>query len=429
MNLIFIYLSVEIEMRQESKFVYLLVVLLFITECQTQDPSTTTPTYPDWNGDSRICTVHPLTTVAPTTTSIPPIPLPNFPNQAEFRLERVVIRHRLDAESSTELTLYHYFYDYYHNNLVVLENKNGTYDAEFYDYNLLRRTNYYFRDYACSADVISTNDDLHGRSAIKLADGTWHIRPLNEFLLFSSNVSGREVVPVYLGQGLIRGIPVDTWESCHIDRPRRRTVRREWSFPRNGFEMPGSTADEYAIPIQAIVNASTVDEADVQTLENDEIFNILSYRPSLSQLAMSIPQPRGVYCDNVTEEQLVTLADVGIRWPYRFNVRIDASTSERSEWQRVHLYYHQGDDAASGRLRYDYLPPNGEDYTSVIHDYTDNLTYTIDRHIGTCQITRGVEIPDVDPLHDPIRFFIKHEARFIITPPEKVWEDRGSRRK
>lgn len=415
-------------MRKEFQFSYLLI-FVFIPACLAQDPSTTTPFYPDWNGDSRICTVHPLTTPSPTTTTpAPPVSLSKFPTQAEFRLERVVIRHRLDAGNSSELTLFHYFYDYDQNTLVVLENRNGSYDAEFYDYERLSRRTYYFGKYGCSADSITTDHDLSGRSAIKAENNTWHIRPLNEFLLFSSNASGREVTPRYLREEIVRGIPVSTWESCYVDRSRRRTVRREWSFARDNVDMPGGLVGEYAVPVQAIINASTVDEADVQTLEYDEVFNILSYRPSLSQMTMSIPQPRGVYCENVTQDQLVSLDDVGIRWPYRFNVRIEASTSQRTEWDRVHLYYHQGDDAASGRLRYDYLPPGGEDYQTVIHDYTDNLTYTIDRYIGTCEIDRGVEIPDVDPLYNPIRFFIKNEAQFIVIPAGKVWEDRGSRR-
>ncbi len=252
---------------------------------------------------------------------------------------------------------------------------------------------------------------------------------MNEFLLFSSNNPDREVTPVYLRQEVIRGIPVDTWQTCYINRAQRRTVKRVWSFAQQGVSMPSGDVGEFAVPVQAIINASIVDLSDVQTLEFDEVFNVLSYKLSLSRLAMSIPQPRGVYCDNVPSEQLVSLKDVGINWPFRFNVRIEASTSNKTQWERFHLFYHQGDDESSGRLRYDFLPANGADYESVIHDYTDNLTYIIDRRLGTCQINRGVEIPDVDPLRDPIRFFLKNEARFIVTPPENVWENRGLRRK
>jgi hypothetical protein len=255
---------------------------------------------------------------------------------------------------------------------------------------------------------------------------------MDEFLLFSANVSGqgdRAVVTFHLGQETVRGIPVDTWETCYINRANGITSKRVWSFAQQGVTMPSGDVTDIAVPVQAIINASRVDSSGAQMLEFDEIFNILSYKPSLSRFAMSIPQPRGVYCDNVPPQQLVSLRDVGIRWPFRFNVRIDASTSNPRPWERVHLFYHQGDDETSGRLRYDYLPPDGEDYESVIHDYTDNLTYIIDRRLGTCQINRGVELPDVDPLRDPIKFFIKNEARFIITPPEKVWENRGLRRK
>lgn len=141
-------------MRQQYKFVCLL--LLFISEYQTQDPTTTTSPFPDWNGDPRICTVNTATTPSPT----PPPALPKFTNQAEFRLERVIIRHRLDAANSSELTLYHYFYDYDNNKLTLIENRNGTYDIQFYDYDVLKRSTYYFQEQTCNAGDINTNNDM-----------------------------------------------------------------------------------------------------------------------------------------------------------------------------------------------------------------------------------------------------------------------------
>ncbi|CAF4028184.1 unnamed protein product, partial [Rotaria sp. Silwood1] len=39
----------------------------------------------------------------------------------------------------------------------------------------------------------------------------------------------------------------------------------------------------------------------------------------------------------------------------------------------------------------------------------------------------GVEIPDVSPVSDPIRFFVKNEAQFIFNPPENAWEFNGYR--
>jgi hypothetical protein len=145
-------------MRHEYHFVCLL--LLFISGYQTQDTSTTTTpdsttTLPDWYGDPAICTINTTTTPSPPTQS-----MPKFTNQAEFTLERVIIRHRFAAGNTSELTLYHYIYDYDNNKLVLIENKNGTFDTQFYDYNTLKISTYYYSDDTCAASEIPTDNGI-----------------------------------------------------------------------------------------------------------------------------------------------------------------------------------------------------------------------------------------------------------------------------
>jgi hypothetical protein len=141
-------------MRQQYKVVCLL--LLFVSGFQTQDPSSTTP-FDDWNGDPKICTVNPVTTT--TLSPTPPSSFPKFTNQAEFSLERVIIRHRLNATAPSELTLYHYTYDYDNNTLILVEYINGTVNVEFYDYDVLKKTTYNRGD-TCVATDIPVNNDL-----------------------------------------------------------------------------------------------------------------------------------------------------------------------------------------------------------------------------------------------------------------------------
>lgn len=439
-------------MQEQYKFIC--VFLLFISGYRTQETSTSTltppTTLPDWYGDPAICTIDHTTTTAPTSTETPEHSLPKFTNHAEFTVEFVIKRHRLQQETSNELSLYHYIYDYDKNKLTLFEFRNGTRDVRFYDYDMLKRTTY-VRGGGCNATDIPTDRDtgmflenilsfcfdfkrdffllLDGRSAMQFPNGSWHIRPMNEFLLFSNDRSGREVRPVYIGTDTIRGIPVDQWRVCHVDRARYMTELRIWSFAQRGVTMPSGVVTDIGVPIQALINGSFVFPNDTQRFEFDEVFNVLSYQPRLTGSSFQFSPPRGVFCDNVLPQQLVSLSDVGISWPYRFNVRVEVLTSESSEWQKFHLFYHQGDDESSGRLRYDYLPHGADDYQSVIHDYTDDLTYIIDRRLGTCQINRGVQLPDIDPLVDPIKFFIKNEAYAIMKPPENVWENQGTRRK
>ncbi len=271
---------------------------------------------------------------------------------------------------------------------------------------------------------------LDGRSAIQLQNGTWHIRPLQEFLLFASNDPRRPTIrPRFIGQSLVRGIPVDQWETCIINRTELRTTRRLWSFAQKGYTLPTGVVGDLAVPIQAIINASFVMPNGTQAIEVDEIFNVHSYRPGIVESSDQLAPPKGVFCDSGANQNLISLYDAGIEWPERFSVRVEASSSRSGQWQRFHLRYDNFQERGRRRIRYDYLPPGGEDYQSVIHDYGDNLTFIIDRRTGSCKINRGVEYPDVSPIRDPIGFFIKHERRFIFRERNRVWESNGLRRK
>jgi len=156
----FIYLFVKIAMQHEYKFVWLL--LLFISGYQAQDTTTeetsspTTTTLPDWYGDPTICTINTPTTPSPA----PGKELPKFTNQAEFRLELVIKRHRLTSATTSELILLHYIYDYDNNKLTLVENRNNDVDVQFYEYDRLKRSTYHRGEETCTATDIPTDNDI-----------------------------------------------------------------------------------------------------------------------------------------------------------------------------------------------------------------------------------------------------------------------------
>ena len=251
---------------------------------------------------------------------------------------------------------------------------------------------------------------------------------MNEFLLFSNNDPRRPIIrPRYIGQGLVRGIPVDQWESCIVNKAEFRTFRRVWSFAIKGQVMPAGPVGDIAIPVQAIISASVSLPNGTEVVEFDEIFNVHAYRTGIEESSDQLVPPKGVFCDSGPGQNLISLREAGIGWPDRFSVRVEASSSRSPQWQRFHLRYDRGFNRGSRRIRYDYLPPGSEDFESVIYDFGDNLTYTIDRRVGSCKITNGVEVPDVDPFRNPIGFFIKHEDRFIFRTAPRIWERNGFR--
>ncbi|CAF3591913.1 unnamed protein product, partial [Rotaria sp. Silwood1] len=406
-------------MRQQYGFVFLL--LLFISKYHAQNLTTISPV--EWNGDPKLCTVNP----SATPSTIPGPPLPKFSNKAEFALERVEIKHILNVSLPTEITMYQQIYDYDANKLIVVKNNKGFINVEYYYYDILKKSTYYKGEFCVVTDIPKENN-MDSASAIQLPNGTWHIRPMNEFMLFSNENPSRPIVrPIYLGQDIVRGIPVDKWQTCYINKETYQTTRRIWAFAQQGVVMPGSTIENYAIPVQALVSASVVFPNGTQAFEVDEVFNVLSFRPGIIETTDALAPPKGVFCASGPGQTLVSLKDVGVSWPNRFSVRVDTSTSRSSRWQRFHLRYDQGRDGGSRRLRYDFMPPGSEDFQSIIHDYSDNLTYIIDQRIGSCKINAGVYIPDVNFIYDPIRFFVKHEAHFIFNPPENAWEFNGFR--
>jgi hypothetical protein len=270
---------------------------------------------------------------------------------------------------------------------------------------------------------------LDGTSAIMVPGQVDpHIRPLNEFLLFSHmDLPNTEFRTVYLGTGMARGIPVDRWESCYINRANYTTTRRVWSFAQKGVVTPNGPVGDLAVPVEAVIRTSVDLPDGTRVQELDQIFNVISYKQGITETAAALAPPKGVYCNFGADQNLLSLNETGIAWPDHFSVRVDASNSRNDRWERFHLRYTQDEDNVPRRIRYDYMPPNGEDYESVIHDYTHNLTYVIDRRIGSCQIKNGLRHPEVSPIRDPFTFFIYHEGRFIFHPRQKAWEFNGFR--
>jgi hypothetical protein len=209
-----------------------------------------------------------------------------------------------------------------------------------------------------------------------------------------------------------------------INKTERRTYRIVWSLAQQGIIMPNGLVSGLAVPVHALINASIVNSDNIEVERYDATYNVYSYKSKVVETGDYFVPPRGVFCKN---ENLKTLEEFGIQWPDYFSVRVEASTSRSTQWQRFHLRYDHNRQFNVRRLRYDYTPPGVQDFLSVIHDYGDNLTYTIDRTIGTCHISRGVEYPDVDPIRDPIGFFLKHEDQFIFNSRDRIWNFNGNR--
>jgi hypothetical protein len=148
-RIIFIYSFVKATMRRQYGLLCLLLV--FISGYQAQEP---TQAPPEWNGDPLVCVVKP----PPTPSPEPAPPFPKFTTKAEFALERVEIKYALNLTLPSEMTLYEYIYDYDANKLIMVKNKNGFIDVEYYYYGILKKSTYYAGQYCVVTDIPQNQD-------------------------------------------------------------------------------------------------------------------------------------------------------------------------------------------------------------------------------------------------------------------------------
>ncbi|CAF0852255.1 unnamed protein product, partial [Didymodactylos carnosus] len=356
------------------KILVILAVVIAVNTLNTKE---------EWNGDPLICELD----LNPDPTP-PGIQYPTFPDKAEFTL--VETAHAISFNlSQFRQVMFQYFYDYSANKMIKVTNFNGIITLEYFYYNSLK-TAIYSSNQFCTVKDIPVNLPSDSSSAIMI-DNVYHIRPLEQFLAFTiTSLNGTLIKPKYIGEDKIRGIPVDTWRTCVIDKTTYRTTKYDWSFAKPNFNMPGGQI-RTSYPVQGrsrtsiMVNGSHIAEVDA-------VLNVFSYKPGIVEQADYFTPPKGVLCHGlVKDEDLVSLEDQGIQWPNLFSVRIGASTSKQMLWRNFHLRY----NAQRKILRYDYKPI-GNNLQEVVIDHETQHKYTIDRTTGACQITKNLEYDNVD---------------------------------
>ncbi|UJR27449.1 hypothetical protein I4U23_008738 [Adineta vaga] len=326
---------------------------------------------------------------------------PNFPRQAHFFIENIITLGQYQRISS-EIR-----YDYDNNRLVTIDDRTFTY----YNYTIRQKSTYPRDDLKiCNVYPIDIDNPLDGLSALTNPNnGTSHIRPLDDFLGFPSNAT-------YLGEAILRGfIVVNQWIL-----PMSNESDMIWSFAKPNYIMPWNP-EKYTIPIQSILKRKS-DGAILQ------VMNIFSYKTMLTSTAFVLPS--GIFCEKlIPADDLLSLQDIGINFPEKFSVRIDASSTSQHLWHTVHLRYYSSNE--SKFIRYDYTPfDNTQNPVTIILDYTEgsSRSYKIDRRTGSCIINDSVEIVLMTSiLHNPIETLIKYQNLLLTNPPHRIFQSTGSR--
>ncbi|CAF4356349.1 unnamed protein product [Rotaria socialis] len=370
----------------------------------------------EWNGDKNIC-------IPDVTPSSPSKSLPTLPSQAQFIMETVSSVRISDTTGYPTVNIIQYFYDYYANMMMLQKNQLGFVEHEYYYYDQLKKMTYFPQKY-CVVTDIPTKIDSDSGSAVQLSNGTYHIRQLSELLQFFNPSIQKPLVPKYMGPGTFRDIDVDQWELCIVDQTTKRTEHRVWYFIQPEFQTSVGTIPNISIPLGYAMNTSIVPNDGSQNLEFNEITSIYSFKPTIMETSDFFAPPRGTFCPNLVPE-LVSLSDLGIEWPLRYTIRIDATTSRGIRANPLHLTVDNNPDTK--RARFDYLIDNENNYETVVIDYREQIKYVIDRTRGSCRIVQGVGWPDVNPESKPIEFFLKLKETMLDQPPINAWQYRGVR--
>ncbi|CAF0759747.1 unnamed protein product [Adineta ricciae] len=326
---------------------------------------------------------------------------PKFPRQGHFFIENIV------TLGQYQRILSEIRYDYDNNRLVTIDDRTFTY----YNYTTHQKA-VYTRNGLKRCDVypIDIDNPLDGLSAMmNPQDGTTHIRPLDELLGFPPNAT-------YQGEAVLRGfILVHQWIS---------TMSNEsdmiWSFAKPNYLMPWNP-ESYTIPVQSLLKR----KSDGVVLQ---VMNIFNYQITLTSTAFVLPG--GIFCENlVPADDLSSLQDVGMNFPDRFRVRIDASSTSQLLWHSVNFRYYSSNEDKF--IRYDYTPfDNTKNPVTIIIDYTQGASrsYKIDRRTGSCIINDSVEIVlATSVLHNPIEMLIKYQNLLMTNPPHRMFQSTGSR--
>lgn len=321
---------------------------------------------------------------------------PTFPRQAEFLLESII------NDGQHRRMLFECIYDYDNNQLILIDEQNH----EYYNYTSLKKAIYSLKH--CDVYPIDRDNPFDGFSAVtNVNDKTTHIRLLEDFFLFTSKAT-------YLGESTLRGfIHVDQWKTSIAN-----DSDIIWSFAKSNYTMTWNT-DVYPVPIQRVIKRKD-DSLILQVL------NIFNYRTIITKIDLT--PPKGIFCpDLVRIDELRSLHDVGMIFPKRFSVRIDASTTSQQLWQSVHLRYHVANKRKL--IRYDYtLDDNTLNPITIIFDISSNVSrlYQINRRTGLCSINESTEIIFMKSvLHHPIETLIKYEDLLLTDPPKQFFQYTG----
>ncbi|XP_046580747.1 uncharacterized protein LOC124288277 [Haliotis rubra] len=379
-----------------------------------------------------------FTFVCPQLPSTTGPDLPQLPTQYEMRVEANIVQSQQTIEVLES-------YDFESKQVALTITRNGQATKSIHNFNTQERYDILANETCITTSINngSENFNVFGFT-LRGTDGKIHMASVSDVFKFSKkyNVS-------YVGETMVRGIPVNQWTSCQVSPELHSTFRLDYYFSRPGYK---SASGNEIIPIRFDINGqgsgswwgeiltekvssttclSASGEFQGNQLDNvatsgihnfSHVYEFSVFKPGPIKDMSVFETPRGVVCTGrKSSVPLPKLVD-------QFTLDVEVDSGNQTPPQNMKAYF----DYNFKMLRFDrfYSKDDRHQYgaglITKIEDYKTGLEYVIDRAEGNCTIQKMPEKIWRTVVGDPHNITMMH-AQELLKLKDKSFVYQGVR--
>ncbi|XP_067653093.1 uncharacterized protein [Haliotis asinina] len=334
--------------------------------------------------------------------------LPQLPTQYEMRVEANIVQTQQTIEVLES-------YDWESKQVAVTITRNGQVTKSIHNFNTQERYDILENETCITTNIysVSVNFNVFGFTVHGI-DGKIHMASVSDVFKFSKkyNVS-------YVGETMIRGIPVNHWTSCQVSPELHSTFKLDYYFSRPGYK---SASGNETIPIRFTINGQADNVATSGIHNFSHVYEFSDFKPGPIKDMSVFETPRGVVCiGRKSSVPLPKLVD-------QFTLNMEIDSGNETPPQNMKAYF----DYNFKMLRFDRFYGKDERHQygagliTKIEDYKTGLEYVIDRMEGNCTIQKMPEKIWRTVVGDPHNVTMMH-AQELLKLKDKSFVYQGVR--
>ncbi|XP_071098697.1 uncharacterized protein [Haliotis cracherodii] len=321
--------------------------------------------------------------------------MPELPQQYEMRVEANIIQSQETIEVLES-------YDFPGKEVALTMIRNGQITKSIHNFKTQERYDILANE-TCNTTSINSDSDnynIFGFTA-QGTDGKIQMASVSDVFKFAKkyNVS-------YVGETMIRGIPVNQWTSCQVSAELHASFKLDYYFSRPGYKSATSSEN---IPIRFVISgqANNVETSGIHNFSHVYEFSV--FKPGPIKDRSVFETPRGVVCTGRNNSvPLPKLVD-----QFTADIEIDSGKQQPPHNMKVYFDYNfkliRNDRFYSKDERHQY----GAGFITKIEDYTTGLEYVIDRAEGNCTMHKIPEMTWRSVATDPHNITMQHAQELL----------------